>query len=79
MNARNSKIEEARRLEKKVHAWRYVATMAERIKRKADARSRAYAYEQKAVISEIYKHADIEELETKKEVNRRNFEFEIEL
>jgi hypothetical protein len=77
MNARNSKIEEARRLEKRINAWKYVAMMADRIKRTADARSRAYAYEQRAVINEIYKNVDIEELETKKEINRRNFEIEL--
>ena len=77
MNARNKRIEEARRLEKRIGMWRRVADLANRVGRLADARSRAYTYEQRAVIKELNKTVDNDEIEARKEYNRQNFKIEL--
>ena len=76
MNTKDRRIEEARKLGKRGNAWRQLARLASRIARRAEARSRAYAYEQNVVLNELYKDVDTDEIEARKEYNRSKFEIE---
>lgn len=73
------KINEMKRLDRRINAWTSVAKLAERIARYADAKRRAYTYEQNSIIGDMSINMESIEIEMKKQFNRRNFKFEFDL
>lgn len=79
MTNMTKKINEMKRLDKKINAWASIANLAERIARYADTKRRAYTYEQNSIIGDLSIDMTSIETEMKKQFNRRNFEFEFDL
>ena len=73
------KIDMVKMLDRRINMWSHIAKLAVKVVKYADVRCHVYTCERGAVINEM--NTDIEDMniELKKEYNRRNLNFEIEL
>ena len=79
MTEMTRKIDMVKMLDKKINVWSHVANLAEKVIRYADVRRRVYMCERGVIINEMNVDIEAIDIEVKKEYNRRNLNFEIEL
>lgn len=81
MTTNSRRLDEMKKLEKRIDAWTYVANLARKIIRFADRKRGIYTYERNIIANELtneMRRMDIV-LEKRKEHNRRNFRIETDL